>query len=86
MNKFSDIVGVPIRQGGTTLLFVWLSFVFVSLSTFYWVSVWFVETRKSSFVKRRRDEDEIGYWRGIGKEVRRDLKGKHKKPFMRADI
>jgi hypothetical protein len=86
MDGFSDTVGVQIKLGGTVLLFVWLDFVFVSLVTLYWISVWFVETRKVSFVKRRRDEDEIGRWRGVGKEVWRDLKGRRRKPSMRADI
>lgn len=86
INDFSDTVGVQIKQGGTVLLMVWLSVVFVGLVTLYWSSVWFVETRKSSFVKRRRDEDEIGHWRGIGKEVWRDVKGRRKSPSMRAGI
>lgn len=85
MNGFSDAVGVQIRLGGIVLLFVWLGFAFVSVVTLYWASVWFVETRKSSFVKRRRDEDEMGHWRGIGKEVWRDLRGRRRKPNMRAD-
>mgnify|MGYP004503870291 CR=1 FL=1 len=87
LDGFSDTVGVQIRQGGTVLLSVWLSFVFVGLVTLYWSSVWFVETRKSSFVRRRRDEDEIGHWKGIGKEVWRDVKGRRSRPStsMRAD-
>ncbi|KAL1655266.1 sphingolipid delta-4 desaturase [Didymella pomorum] len=59
LNGFSDTVGVQVDLGGIALLLVWLSFVFVSLITFYWTSVWFVETRKASFIKRRRDEDEV---------------------------
>jgi MMPL family len=86
INGYSDTVGVQIRQGVLVLLFVWLSFVFVSLVTLYWASVWFVEARKSSFIKRRRDEDEIGHWRGIGREVWRDVRGRRRKPNMRADI
>jgi hypothetical protein len=86
LSGFSDTVGVQIDLGGIALLVVWLSFVFASLVTFYWTSVWFVETRKWSFIKRRRDEDEMGHWRGIGKEVWRDLKGRRRKARMRADI
>ncbi|KAF3032588.1 hypothetical protein E8E12_001856 [Didymella heteroderae] len=86
LDGFSDTVGVQIHLGGVVLLFAWLSFAFVSLVTLYWAGVWFVETRKTSFMKRRRDEDEIGHWRGIGKEVWRDLKGRRRKPSMRADM
>ena len=86
INDFSDTLGVQIKQEGTVLLMSWLSVVFAGLVTVYWSSVWFVETRKSSFVKRRRDEDEIGHWKGVGGEVWRDLKGCRKRPSMRADI
>jgi hypothetical protein len=86
LNGFSDTVGVQVDLGGIALLLVWLSFVFVSLITFYWTSVWFVETRKASFIKRRRDEDEVGHWRGVGKEIWRDLNGRRRKPNMRVDI
>lgn len=86
IDDISGTVGVQIRQGGTVLLMLWLSAVFVGIVAMYWSSVWFVETRKSSFVKRRRDEDEIGHWKGIGREVWRDVKGRRKGPSMRADI
>lgn len=82
----SDIAGVQIQLGGMMLLFVWLGFIFMGLVTFYWTSVWFVETRKSSFVKRRRDEDEVGHWRGIGKEIWCDIKGRRRKPRLREGI
>jgi hypothetical protein len=86
MSGISTTVGVELEQGGVTLLFVWLGFVFVSLVTMYWAGVWFVETRKSSFVKRRRDEDEIGHWGGIGREVWRDVRGRRRKVNVRGDI
>jgi hypothetical protein len=86
INGFSDTVGVTVTQGGMVLLFVWLSWLFVSSTTAYWTSVWFVETRKWSFVRRSRDEDEIGLWRGIGKEMWRDVKGRRKKLRMRGDL
>ena len=86
VDDFSSMVGVQARRGAMALLFVWLSFVFMSLVTVYWVSVWFVETRKLSFIRRRRDEDEIGHWGGICREILRDLKGRRRTPRMRAGI
>jgi membrane protein insertase Oxa1/YidC/SpoIIIJ len=86
INGLSDTLGMQVKQGGTVLLFVWLGFLFVSLVTLYWASVWFVEIRKSSFIRRRRDEDEIAHWGGIGKEMWRDLKGRRRSPRMRAGI
>ncbi|KAF3007740.1 hypothetical protein E8E13_009930 [Curvularia kusanoi] len=86
VNNFSNTVGIQIERGATALLFVWLSAVFAGFSMLYWTTVWFVETRKSSFVKRHRDEDEIGNWKGMGKEVWRDIKGRRRRSSIRDDI
>ncbi|KAH6639426.1 hypothetical protein C7974DRAFT_131122 [Boeremia exigua] len=86
VNDFSGAIGMPMRKGSMVLLLLWLSAVFLGLVTLYWSSVWFVETRKSSFVKRQRDEDEMGHWRGIGREVWRDVKGRRKRLIIRSDI
>ncbi|KAF1928493.1 uncharacterized protein M421DRAFT_62912 [Didymella exigua CBS 183.55] len=83
---FSNTVGVQIGRGATALLFVWLSAVFTGLGAGYWASVWFVETRRSSFMKRGRDDDEVGNWRGVAREVWRDLNGRRRKPSMRAGL
>lgn len=86
IDNHSSTVGVHIQRGDTTLLFLWLQVVFMGLAMLYWLTVWFVETRKLSFVRRRRDEDEIGHWKGIGKEVWRDVRGRRREPSMRADL
>lgn len=86
VDNFSNTVGIQIERGGTALLFVWLSAVFAGFSMLYWTTVWFVETRKSSFVKRHRDGDEMGNWRGMGKEVWRDIKGRRRRSSIRDDI
>lgn len=85
-DRFSSTVGVRIELGHTTLLFSWLGVGFSGFTVAYWLTVWFVEVRKSSFVKRRRDEDEIGHWKGVGKEIWRDMRGRRRKSTMRADI
>jgi hypothetical protein len=82
MANFSNTVGIRIEQGWTVLLFLWLSYVFASLSLLYWVVVWFVETRTSSFVKRHRNEDEVGHWGGICKEVWHDINGRRRVPVQ----
>lgn len=86
VDDFGSTVGVQVEHGILALLFVWISVVSMALSTLYWATVWFVETRKSSFVKRCRDEDEVGHWRGIRKEVWRDIKGRRRNPSMRTDM
>lgn len=80
MDNFSNTVGIRIERGWTVLLFLWLSSVFAGLSLLYWVAIWFVETRTSSFVKRHRNEGEVGHWRGICKEVWADLHGRRRVP------
>lgn len=71
-----EAVGVGIQRGAMAVLFVWLAWVLVSLAGLYWGAIWFVEVRKSSFVRRRRDEDEIGRWGGIAREVWNDVTGR----------
>lgn len=80
MANFSNTIGIRIERGWTVLLFLWLSSAFTGLSLLYWVAIWFVETRTSSFVRRRRNDDEIGHWGGICKEVCCDLKGRRRVP------
>ena len=78
MANFSNAVGIRIERGWTVLLLLWLSSVFAGLSLLYWVAIWFVETRTSSFVRRHRKEDEVGHWGGICKEVWRDIHGRRR--------
>ena len=80
MANFSNTIGIRIERGWTVLLFLWLSSAFTGLSLLYWVAIWFVETQTSSFVRRRRNDDEIGHWGGICKEVCCDLKGRRRVP------
>jgi hypothetical protein len=78
MVNFSNTVGIQIERGWTVLLLLWLSSVFAGLSLLYWIAIWFVETRTSSFVRRHRNEDEVGHWGGICKEVWRDINGRRR--------
>ena len=66
--------GVEVRQGRSVMLLVWLAWVLVSLSVVYWGLIWFVEVRRSSFTRRKRSEEEVGNWKGIGREVWMDFK------------
>jgi hypothetical protein len=70
-----NVAGASIDQGTSVLLIVWLAYVLVSLSVVYWGVVWFVEVRRSSFVRRKRSEEEVGNWKNIGKEIWSDVKG-----------
>ncbi|RYN57558.1 hypothetical protein AA0118_g7691 [Alternaria tenuissima] len=70
-----DVAGTDVVQGTSVLLIVWLAWLLVSLSVVYWGIVWFVEVRQSSFTRRKRSDDEVGNWKGIGREIRSDVKG-----------
>lgn len=76
MEGLGAAIGVEVKRGNSVLLMVWLAWLLVFLSCLYWGAIWFVEVRKWSFVRRTRSEDERGHWRGIRKEVWRDLRGK----------
>ncbi|KAF2471763.1 uncharacterized protein BDR25DRAFT_193278, partial [Lindgomyces ingoldianus] len=76
VNGLGDAVGLHIGQGNKVLLFVWLGWGFVTLVQMYWFTVWFVEVRTWSFVRRVRNENERGNWRGVWREVWGDLKGR----------
>ncbi|PSN68539.1 hypothetical protein BS50DRAFT_490427 [Corynespora cassiicola Philippines] len=75
VDGFGEALGVLIHQGNKALLFVWLAWFFAVLAAGYWDTVWFVELRSWSFARRKRSEDEKGNWRGVGREIMRDLKG-----------
>lgn len=70
-----DVAGTDVVQGTSVLLIVWLAWLLVSLSVVYWGIVWFVEVRQSSFTRRKRSDDEVGNWKGIGREIGSDVKG-----------
>ncbi|KUJ10515.1 uncharacterized protein LY89DRAFT_787527 [Mollisia scopiformis] len=73
-NKFGNSVGLYATSGATFIALIWLGFVFQSLATSYWVCVWFVEFRQSSFRIRKREATEIGDYRGIFREIKIDVR------------
>jgi hypothetical protein len=75
---FGKKAGIQAELGGSVLLFIWLAWLLISLPVFYWCAIWFVDVRRSSILKRMRSDDEIGNWRGIGKELSRDFGGGNK--------
>ncbi|KAF1993119.1 hypothetical protein P154DRAFT_540685 [Amniculicola lignicola CBS 123094] len=71
---FGSALGLFIKRGNSALVFVWLAWTFSMLPFAYWLAIWFVDVRTWSFVKRQRTDREIGHWRGIGREIKGDLK------------
>jgi hypothetical protein len=73
-NKFGKSVGVSATTGRIFITLIWLGFVFQSIASLYWYGVWFVEFRQISFRIRKREVSEIGDYKGIVKEIKRDVK------------
>ncbi|KAG8156411.1 hypothetical protein KVR01_013752 [Diaporthe batatas] len=63
-----------VKQGGAYLAIIWVAAVLAWIASIYWFMIWFVEFRRSAFSRRHRTTAQIGNWRGIIGEVRRDLK------------
>ncbi|KAH8670367.1 hypothetical protein BGZ60DRAFT_527839 [Tricladium varicosporioides] len=82
VNKFGSAVGVFATTGGVFIALIWLGFVFQSLASSYWLCVWFVEFRQISFRIRKREPGEIGDYRGVIQEIKKDFgfPKKHKEP------
>jgi len=75
VSSLGEVLGLGIERGSSTVLFVWLAWLFVTIPSVYWTAIWFVEVRKHAFVRRRRDDEDIGNWSGITKEVWKDMQG-----------
>ncbi|KAK7715547.1 hypothetical protein SLS63_011452 [Diaporthe eres] len=63
-----------VKQGGGFIAIIWVAAVLAWLASAYWFMIWFVEFRRSAFSRRSRTSAQIGNWRGIIGEVRKDLK------------
>ncbi|KAI9172571.1 hypothetical protein HJFPF1_02077 [Paramyrothecium foliicola] len=66
--------GLGTRKGQSFLAMVWVGAVFALIANSYWLLVWFVEFRKTSFKRRQRTSSQIGNWRGILSELWGDLR------------
>jgi hypothetical protein len=74
VNSVGKSVGLSVNKGAKFMVLTWISWGLLALANIYWSSVWFVEFRKHAVTFRKRSEQEIGNWRGIGGELRRDFK------------
>jgi hypothetical protein len=65
---------LEVKQGGAYIAIIWVAAVLAWIASAYWFMIWFVEFRRSAFSRRHRTSAQIGNWRGIIGEVRKDLK------------
>lgn len=74
LGKSMDAFGMQIKAGGPFVAMSWVAAVASMAAATYWFMVWFVSFRRTAFSRRKRNENEIGNWRGIFREVKGDLK------------
>lgn len=79
VNGLGEAFSIGTTQGTSFLAMGWIAAVFSLFGSIFWFSVWFVEFRRSAFRRVRRSEEEIGNWRGIFSEVRRNLRVRDEK-------
>lgn len=67
-------LSLHVKGGGVFLAIIWVAAALSAVASSYWFVVWFVEFRRSAFSRRSRTETQIGGYRQIVGEVRKDLK------------
>lgn len=71
---FGAAWGVRATRGSAFLAMAWVAAFLSLVGSGYWFAVWFVELRRTAFVRVARSEEEIGNWRGIFGEVGRNVR------------
>jgi hypothetical protein len=66
--------GLSVERATRILILIWASCGAMMIVAAYWAAVWFVEVRRWSLVRRSRTDEEIGDWRGMGKEIWRSFR------------
>ncbi|ESZ95289.1 hypothetical protein SBOR_4316 [Sclerotinia borealis F-4128] len=67
-------LGIEASVGSAFLGSSWIAAIFALISNQYWMVVWLVEIRGYGFRRRIRTDEEIGDWKGIMGELKRDWK------------
>lgn len=74
LGGFGKGLSLQVQGGGVFLALIWVAAVLSAVASSYWFVVWFVEFRRSAFSRRSRTERQMGGYRQIVGEVRKDLK------------
>ncbi|KAF7957832.1 hypothetical protein EAE96_003402 [Botrytis aclada] len=67
-------LGIEASAGGAFLGSSWIAAICALIFNQYWMVVWLVEIRGYGFRRRIRTDEEIGNWKGIMTELKRDWK------------
>ncbi|CZR57366.1 uncharacterized protein PAC_07255 [Phialocephala subalpina] len=85
-NSIGNDISLYSKAGSQFLVFVWISFGLMLVSSLYWSTVWFVEVRTWSVRLRRRTIEEVGNYSGLLGEVGRDFKAESKLEIGKEDV
>lgn len=73
VQSIGPILTIKATVGTKAIIITWVSVGLSLVPLFYWGLVWFVEFRRTMFVKKRRNPEDIGNYRAIIRETRRNL-------------
>ncbi|KAJ4391805.1 hypothetical protein N0V93_005425 [Gnomoniopsis smithogilvyi] len=74
INSFGSGLSLKVKPGVPFLVILWVATVLAFVANAYWFIVWFVQFRRTALSRRSRTKHQIGNWRGILGEVRKDIK------------
>jgi hypothetical protein len=69
-----DGYGIGTTKGTSFLAMGWVAAILSLVGSVYWFAVWFVEFRRSAFMRVQRSEAEVGNWKGILSEVKQNVR------------
>lgn len=68
-------LGLEVAVGAGFVAVEWAAAACSLAGTLYWLSVWFVEHRRTSFSRTTRRPEDVGNWLGIWSELKSDWRG-----------
>ena len=74
INNLSDTTGLSSEIGSKYLAFIWIGYIAAFVANSYWTTVWFVEFRLRSYKARARTAQQMGDYKGAGKEILSDIR------------
>lgn len=75
VRSLGQAIGLDLGFGTSFLIIEWAAAASSVVGTLYWLSVWFVDYRESSFSRTSRHPARIGDWYGIWDELVSDWRG-----------
>jgi hypothetical protein len=75
VNGVGSSLTISATEGKEAIALAWVAWALSVVSAAYWFMIWLVHFRRSTFIRRRRAEDEVGDWRATFRGIKTGLKG-----------